>query len=179
MTKIRGLKQGELNMDREDGEDRQYAGIKHQQITQAVIGCAFEVINELGAGFLESVYEKALLLTLRQKGLSAIAQHPVTVLFRHECVGNFYADIFVEGKVIIELKAVKILTPEHQAQLINYLKATGIEVGLLINFGTPKLEYRRFTRSDYIPSSSSPSSPSMLIFPQNSPKTIAPTHVKR
>jgi GxxExxY protein len=65
------------------------------------------------------------------------------VLFRGQVVGEFYADIFVEGKVIIELKAVKILMPEHQAQLINYLKATGIEVGLLINFGNPKLEYRR------------------------------------
>ena len=120
--------------------------MKHEEITKTVIGCAFEVINELGAGFLESVYEKALLLALRQKGLSAIAQHPVKVLFRGECVGDFYADIFVEDKVIVELKAVKAIAPEHQAQTINYLNATGIEVGLLINFGNPKLEYKRFTR---------------------------------
>lgn len=129
-----------------DTQDRQDKGLKHQEITKTVIGCAFEVVNELGAGFLESVYEKALLLALRQKGLSAITQHPVKVMFRNECVGNFFADLFVEGKVIVELKAVKAITPEHQAQIINYLNATGIEVGLLINFGTPKLEYKRFTR---------------------------------
>ena len=121
-------------------------GLKHEEITKIVIGCAFAVINELGAGFLESVYEKALLLTLRQQGLSAIAQHPVKVMFRNECVGDFFADIFVEGKVIVELKTVKAIAPEHQAQIINYLNATRIEVGLLINFGTPKLEYKRFTR---------------------------------
>lgn len=131
-------------MDKQDGQD---TGLKHEQITESVIGCAFEVINELGAGFLESVYEKALLLALRQKGWSVISQHPVKVLFRGECVGDFYADILVEEKVIIELKAVKAITPEHQAQIINYLNATGIEVGLLINFGNPKLEYKRFTRS--------------------------------
>ena len=131
-------------MDLQDGQD---TGLKYEEITKAVIGCAFEVINELGAGFLESVYEKALLLALRQQGLSATAQHPVKVMFRKECVGDFYADIFVEEKVIVELKAVKAITPEHQAQIINYLNATGIEVGLLINFGNPKLEYKRFTRS--------------------------------
>ena len=131
-------------MDKQDGQDK---GLKHEQITKSVIGCAFEVINELGAGFLESVYEKALLLVLRQKGLSAISQYPVKVMFRGECVGDFYADIFVEEKVIIELKAVKTIAPEHQAQIINYLNATSIEVGLLINFGNPKLEYKRFTRS--------------------------------
>jgi len=134
-------------MDRQDGQD---SSLKHEQITKAVIGCAFEVINELGVGFLESVYEKALLLALRQKGLSVASQYPVKVLFRGKNVGDFYADIFVEGKVIIELKAVKVIAPEHQAQIINYLNATGIEVGLLINFGNPKLEYKRFTRNkDY------------------------------
>jgi GxxExxY protein len=131
-------------MDKQDGQD---AGLKHEEITKAIIGCAFEVINELGAGFLESVYEKALLLALRQKGLSAISQHPVKVLFRGECVGDFYVDVFVEEKVIVELKAAKAIAPEHQAQIINYLNATGIEVGLLINFGSSKLEYKRFTRN--------------------------------
>jgi GxxExxY protein len=130
-------------MDEQDGQDKE---LRHEEITRAVIGCAFEVINELGAGFLESVYEKALLLALRQKGLAAIGQYPIKVMFRGECVGDFYADMFVEEKVIIELKAVKAIAPEHQAQIINYLNATGIEVGLLINFGNPKLEYKRFTR---------------------------------
>lgn len=131
-------------MDRQGAQD---GGLRHEEITGDIIGCAFEVINELGAGFLESVYEKAMLIALRQKGLSSIPQHPVKVMFRDECVGDFYGDIFVEWKVLVELKAVKALTPEHQAQVINYLNATGIEVGLLINFGHPKLEYRRFTRN--------------------------------
>jgi GxxExxY protein len=129
-----------------DIQDEQDTGLIHEQITKSVIGCAFEVINELGTGFLESVYEKALLLALRQKGLSAISQHQIKVMFRGECVGDFYADIFVEEKVVVELKAVKAIATEHQAQIINYLNATGIEVGLLINFGSPKLEFKRFTR---------------------------------
>ncbi len=127
--------------------DKQDKKMKHEEITSTIIGCAFDVTKELGAGFLESVYEKALLLALRQKGLSAISQHPIKVMFRGECVGNFYADLFVEEKVILELKTIKAIAPEHQAQIINYLNATGIEVGLLINFGNPKLEYKRFTRS--------------------------------
>lgn len=131
-------------MDKQDGQD---LGLKYEEITKSVIGCAFEVINELGTGFLESVYEKALLLALRQKGLSVTSQHPVNVVFRGECVGDFYADLFVDDKVIIELKAVKAIAPEHQAQVINYLNATGIDVGLLINFGNPRLEYKRFTRN--------------------------------
>ncbi|MEI6205533.1 MAG: GxxExxY protein [Desulfuromonadales bacterium] len=130
-------------MDKQDEQDKE---LMHESVTKSIIGCAFEVINELGVGFLESVYEKALLLALQQKGLSAISQHPVKVIFRGECVGDFYVDIFVEEKVIVELKAVKAIAPEHQAQIINYLNATGVEVGLIINFGSPKLEYKRFTR---------------------------------
>ena len=130
-------------MDEQDEQDKE---LKHEEITKIIIGCAFDVINELGTGFLESVYEKALLLALLQKGFSAISQYPLKVMFRGECVGDFYVDIFVEEKVIVELKAVKAIAPEHQAQIINYLTATGIEVGLLINFGSPKLEYKRFTR---------------------------------
>lgn len=121
--------------------------MKHEELTRAIIGCAFEVLNELGAGFLESVYEKALLVALRQKGIKAVAQQPIKVMFKGECVGDFYADIFVEESVIVELKAAKALAPEHQAQIINYLNATGIEIGLLINFGNPKLEYHRLVRS--------------------------------
>lgn len=119
----------------------------HAEITEAVIGCAFEVIKELGPGFLESVYEKALLVALLQKGLSAVAQHPLKVSFRGENVGEFFADILVEQKVLIELKVVRTLAPEHQAQLINYLHASGIEVGLLINFGNPRLEIKRCFKS--------------------------------
>lgn len=132
--------------------DSREANLKHGKITRIVIGCAFDVINELGTGFLESVYEKALLLAIRQKGLTAYAQQPIHVMFRGENVGDFFADIFVEEKVIVELKAVKTLLPDHEAQVINYLNATGIEVGLLINFGVPRIEIKRFTRTiDYHP----------------------------
>ena len=119
--------------------------MKYEDITEKIIGCSFEVINELGAGFLESVYEKALSVALSEKGIVFKRQYPITVMFRGQSVGEFYADLFVEDKIIVELKAIKSLLPEHQAQLINYLKATGFEVGLLINFGNPKLEYRRFS----------------------------------
>ncbi|KHE93937.1 MAG: GxxExxY protein [Candidatus Scalindua rubra] len=114
-----------------------------KDLTEKIIGACFEVSNELGVGFLESVYEKALIIALADKEIDAIAQAPLKVLFRDKVVGDFYADILVEDKVIIELKAVKALSPEHEAQIINYLKATGIKVGLLINFAKPKLEWKR------------------------------------
>jgi GxxExxY protein len=138
------LRHERKDMDDHNGNESE---LKHGQITKPVIGRALEVINELGAGFLESVYENAMLLALQQKGPAAVRHHACRVIFRGECVGDFYADIFVEGKVIVELKAIKAIAPEHQAQIVNYLNATGIEVGLLINFGNPKLEYKRFTRS--------------------------------
>ena len=118
----------------------------HQELTENILGACFEVMNEIGAGFLESVYGKALLIAFRDRGLAAQAQVPLSVIFRGEKVGDFFADILVEEKIIIELKAAKSIAPEHQAQLINYLNATGIEVGLLVNFGPTKLEYRRFQR---------------------------------
>ena len=115
----------------------------YEELTGKILEACFEVSNELGAGFLESVYEKALAIALRQKRLAVETQVPLTVRFRGENVGEFFADIIVEGKVMVELKAVKALAAEHQAQLINYLKATGVEVGLLVNFGRPKVEYKR------------------------------------
>ena len=119
----------------------------HAGLTRSIIGCAFEVINELGSGFLESVYEKAMMVALSDAGFSFEVQKPIGVRFRGKPVGDFYTDILVEGKVIVELKVVKALAPEHEAQVINYLNATGVEVGLLINFGNPRLEFKRFTRS--------------------------------
>ena len=112
-------------------------------ITEQVIGACFEVSNELGVGFLESVYEKALLIALLNKGLKAKRQVPVKVFFRDQCVGDFFADIVVEDELILELKVVKSLSPEHLAQGINYLRATGFKTALLINFGNRKVEYRR------------------------------------
>ncbi|MCF6313874.1 MAG: GxxExxY protein [Verrucomicrobiales bacterium] len=127
-------------------QNDQHGELKFKELTAKIIGCSFEVSNELGSGFLESVYEKALIIALSDAGISAESQQTIKVSFRSEIVGDFYADILVEGKVLIELKAVKNLIPEHEAQTINYLNATGIEVGLLINFGNPKLEFKRFTR---------------------------------
>jgi GxxExxY protein len=120
----------------------------YSDITRTILGACFDVAAELGSGFLESVYEKSLALALRQKGLKVLCQHPIKVLFRGECVGEFFADLLVEDRVIVELKAGKALAPEHMAQVINYLKATRIDVGLLVNFGQPKLEYRRFRRRE-------------------------------
>lgn len=116
----------------------------HEDLTGKILEASFEVSRELGAGFLESVYEKALLVALRQKGLKAESQVPLEVKFRGVLVGDFFVDILVERKIIVELKTVNALSKENFAQVINYLKATGIEVGLLINFGNPKIEYRRF-----------------------------------
>ncbi|MCY4416048.1 MAG: GxxExxY protein [Chloroflexi bacterium] len=118
----------------------------HSELTRDIIGCAFDVQNELGAGFLESVYEKAMVIALSDAGIPVKSQEPVKVGFRGREVGDFYADLLVPDKVIVELKAVESLTPQHKAQIINYLNATGIPVGLLINFGNPKVEFQRFTR---------------------------------
>ena len=116
----------------------------HEEITEKILKACFEVSNELGNGFLESVYEKALVIVLTAMGLKVQTQVPLKVMFRGQTVGEFFPDIIVEDLVIIELKAVKALAPEHLAQVMNYLKATGMEVGLLVNFGSTKLEYRRF-----------------------------------
>jgi GxxExxY protein len=118
----------------------------YEELTSQILNACFEVIHELGAGFLESVYQNALAIALRQKGLRAVAQVPLSVSFRDEVVGNFVADLLVEDKVIVELKAVSTLVPAHQSQVINYLKATGIEVGLLVNFGNPKLDFNRLEK---------------------------------
>ncbi len=115
-----------------------------EELTKQVLGACFEVSNELGIGFLESVYQKALVLALENKNISVQSEVPIKVYFRDNCVGEFYADLLVANELIIELKAVKGLAVEHHAQVLNYLRATGYPVGLLVNFGTKKLEYRRF-----------------------------------
>ena len=103
-----------------------------------------EVHKELGFGFLENVYEKALLIVLREKGLSFQKQCRFDVRFRDHVIGDFLADLIIENCVLVELKAVSTLRPEFEAQIINYLKATGIRVGLLVNFGRPQLEWKRY-----------------------------------
>lgn len=116
----------------------------YEDITKKILEACFEVSNELGIGYLESVYEKALMVALIHKGVSARRQIPLQVKFRGVIVGDFDVDVLVEEKVLIELKVASSLSKEMYAQTINYLKATELEVGLLVNFGTPKVEYRRF-----------------------------------
>lgn len=112
-------------------------------MTEKVLGGAFKVLNTLGAGFLEKVYENALSVELRRNGLPVETQKAIRISYEGTVVGEYQADLVINGKVIVECKAATNLDPVHEAQLINYLKATGIRVGLLINFGRPKLQYRR------------------------------------
>ena len=109
--------------------------MKHKGLTAKIIDCAYKVHRELGFGFLESVYQNALMIELTKVGLQAEREKKIQVNYDGQVIGDFTADVVVEEKVIIELKSVQQMHPAHEAQLINYLKATGIEVGLLINFG--------------------------------------------
>ena len=109
--------------------------LKHADITDKIIKAYYTVFNTLGYGFLEKVYENALLIELRKNGLICSSQYPIEVFYDEQKVGQYFADILVEESVIIEIKAATALCEEHEAQLINYLKATEIEIGLLLNFG--------------------------------------------
>jgi GxxExxY protein len=121
------------------------------QLTGKILQCCFEVSNELGAGFLESVYERALIVALTQTGLNVAAQVPLKVKFRGVIVGDYFADLIVEDLVLVELKAVSRVLQEHKAQVINYLTATGFPIGLLVNFGTPRIEYYRLHARQHNP----------------------------
>ncbi len=118
--------------------------LRYGDLTQEIIGAALEVSNKLGMGFLESVYHQALLIALAERALAARSKEPVVVSYKGTCVGEFFPDIVIEDSVIVELKAVASLAPEHYAQLINYLRASNMKVGLLINFGRPKLKWKRY-----------------------------------
>lgn len=113
------------------------------ELTSKIIGCVYAVSNTLGCGFLEKIYQNALLIELNHSGLSAKAQYPVAVHYKDTVVGEYFADILVNDQVVLELKACHSLTPEHQSQCMNYLKATDLKVCLLINFGRPKAEIKR------------------------------------
>lgn len=116
--------------------------LKHGEITEKILGVFYDVYNELGFGFLECVYHKAMLIALADAGLSAATQVHLPVFFREHLVGDFLADIVVEQVIILELKAVDDLAAAHSAQLLNYLKASSAEVGLVLNFG-PKPRFKR------------------------------------
>ncbi|MFC1837480.1 GxxExxY protein [Thermodesulfobacteriota bacterium] len=118
--------------------------MKSDDITYAIRGAIFEVNKVLGHGFLEKVYENALLVELQSRGLKAESQTPVKITYKEEAVGDYLADIIVEDRVLIELKTVDKLQKVHEAQILNYLHATEISVGLLVNFSYPKAEIKRF-----------------------------------
>ena len=113
------------------------------EITRQIIGCAFDVSNSLGCGFVEKVYENVLVHLIRKAGLKVAQQYPIKVTFDGILVGEFVADLLVEEQVLVELKAVSMLVNEHTAQALNYLRASSLQVCLLINFGKPKVEIKR------------------------------------
>jgi GxxExxY protein len=113
-----------------------------EDTTRKIIGAFYETYNALGPGFLEKVYENALLIEMRAQGLRVNSQCPISVYYKTHCVGEYVADIIVDDKVICEIKAIQKLRSEHEAQLLNYLKATRMKIGLLLNFG-PKPEIMR------------------------------------
>jgi GxxExxY protein len=119
-----------------------YSSYKHSELTEAIIGVFYDVYNELGYGFLESVYRNALRLALIEKGFEVRQEVPVSVVFRGKNVDDFKADLVVNGKILLELKTAEMIVAAHEAQVINYLRATSLELGLILNFG-PKPQVRR------------------------------------
>jgi GxxExxY protein len=117
--------------------------MEYKDVTETIIGCAYRVYNKMGFGFLESVYEKCLLIELRKAGLDPESQKSITVYYDDEIVGEFVADIIVNDMIILELKSVRRIIKAHEVQLVNYLVATGKPVGLILNFGERKVEVKR------------------------------------
>jgi len=134
-----------MNADQGQGE-RKFSGL-HAELSDVVLRTFYEVYNELGGGFLESVYHAAFALALRQTGLRVASEVPVPVYFRGEQVGGFRADLTVEDRLLLELKAVSALDSVHEGQILHYLRATSFEVGLLLNFG-PRPQFKRFVLED-------------------------------
>jgi len=131
--------------------------MEFEQLTETIIGCAYKIYKKLGYGFLETVCEKSLLIELRKAGLTAEPQVPVNVMYGNECVGSFFADILVENTIILELKSVSKIVTAHEVQLVNYLTATDIPVGLILNFAEHGVEVKRKVRS--LPSTPNPVHP--------------------
>jgi GxxExxY protein len=121
--------------------------MQHQALTQTIIGCAFKVHNTLGFGFLESVYHNSLILELSRCGLHSQSKQELTVYYEGEPVGVFEPDLLVEREIVLELKSVRQLAKAHELQLVNYLVATGLDIGLLINFGPEGVEVKRKYRT--------------------------------
>ena len=122
--------------------------LPHSELTRAILGCCFAVMRELGPGFLEKVYKNALLLAMRQAELEVEVERPYEVIFRGKVVGRYIADLVVGQAVIVEVKCCDSLIREHQAQLFNYLKASSLPIGLLVNFRRRKLEWKRLQSNE-------------------------------
>lgn len=118
-------------------------GMLHGEVTHQIIGAAYEVYNELGYGFLEKVYRNSLQIELGLRNIASTMETPIRVRFKNQMVGEYFADLFVEQSVMVELKVEKEYNSKHEAQLLNELKATGTRVGLLINFGRERLDFKR------------------------------------
>jgi GxxExxY protein len=117
--------------------------VEYKELTEKIIGCAYSVYNKMGFGFLESVYEKCMLVELRKEGLKSESQKSLTAFYENEIVGEFIADIIVNDTVILELKSAKQIIKAHEVQLVNYLVTTGKPVGLILNFSENKVEVKR------------------------------------
>jgi GxxExxY protein len=122
------------------GSEKDYP---HSELTEKIIGAAFEVHNELGWGFLEKVYENALIAELRDRQIAVIPQPEIPVRYKGKTIGVYNGDLLVAGEVLIEIKALSALNTVHEQQILHYLKATGIKVGLLLNFGAQRLQIKR------------------------------------
>ena len=120
--------------------------MEKEELTREIIGCAMKVHSALGPGFLESVYQNAFAHEMRKSGLAVECEKPLRVTYDGTVVGDFLADMVVNGSVLIENKAVQTIVPAHEVQLVNYLTATGINIGLIINFGAARLQFKRKTR---------------------------------
>lgn len=125
--------------------------LKHSEITGEILKAFYQVYNSLGFGFLEKVYENALALELRERGLGVVQQKPIAVHYKGIIVGEYFADLLVQSVVLVELKTVSAIIAAHEAQLLNYLKATNIEVGLLLNFGEKPDHKRKLFTNDNKP----------------------------
>ncbi|OGW00771.1 MAG: GxxExxY protein [Nitrospinae bacterium RIFCSPLOWO2_01_FULL_39_10] len=119
-----------------------YQDFKHKELTDKIINIFYRVYNKLGYGFLEKVYENAMIIELEKESIPAVSQSAISVSYEGKIIGEYYADILVDNKVIVEIKAIRHLVEDNEAQLLNYLKATNMEVGLLLNFGT-KPDFKR------------------------------------
>ena len=121
--------------------------MEYEELTHKIIGCAYKVFNELGFGFLESVYKKAMLIELTKNNLKVEAEKPLKVYYDNQIVGDFYIDLYIEEKVVVELKSVETFVKQHEVQLVNYLQGLQKDIGLLINFGPSGVDVKRKYRT--------------------------------